>query len=196
MIEIFTAYIKTIAVFLIFSVFAEMIISDRFKKYLNVVLGLLMILTITGPCLKLFTEFDPGSLSFWEEDLMAFQELSPMADAGQEDALTLALFQSQVEKSIQQTCQVDGYRMLEVKAAIDSGQEQYGGIQQVTVLCVPEEREQSFYAIEPVAPYGQEAGLEEKPLPEALYGMKEKIAEQYGVPADNITIELQMPRGG
>lgn len=50
MIEAFSAYIKTIAIFIIFSAFAEIIMpNENFKKYVHIVIGFLMIVIVLKP---------------------------------------------------------------------------------------------------------------------------------------------------
>ena len=54
MISGITAYIKTIAIFLVFSAFVEIILPDtRFKKYISIVMGLLMIGVVISPILHI-----------------------------------------------------------------------------------------------------------------------------------------------
>lgn len=62
MIEAFSAYIKTIAIFIIFSAFAEIIMpNENFKKYVHIVIGFLMIVIVLKP---ITTVLGKGGLDF------------------------------------------------------------------------------------------------------------------------------------
>lgn len=55
MLEAFSAYIKNIAVFLLFSAFVELLIPENhFKKYVRFVMGLLLLIAVLRPMLLLF----------------------------------------------------------------------------------------------------------------------------------------------
>ena len=55
MLGAFSAYIKNIAVFILFAAFAELIMPENnFKKYISMVMGLLLITAILKPMLLVF----------------------------------------------------------------------------------------------------------------------------------------------
>lgn len=55
MLEAFSAYIKNIAVFTLFAAFAQLIMPENnFKKYLNFIMGLLLLIAAFQPILSLF----------------------------------------------------------------------------------------------------------------------------------------------
>ena len=55
MLEAFSAYIKNIAVFTLFVAFAELLMPENnFKKYLSIVMGLLLLTAVLKPMLLIF----------------------------------------------------------------------------------------------------------------------------------------------
>lgn len=159
MIEAFSAYIKTIAAFMIFAVFAEIIMPDQnFKKYINIVLGFLMLITVLKP---ITTVFGKGGVDFSElvarKELELSQEYSSENNnqyEGMENKLILDVYKENIVKKITEKMESESITASNISLSVSEEENSYGQIQRihVTVKNREEGAEKEINLVEPVKP--------------------------------------------
>ena len=107
MIEWFGTYIKTIVSFLLISVFTEMIMPEEYKKYLKLIMGLLLTLLVMQPVTYLFGFSQEQIVGIaqrktqevWGEDFF-------IESNGENDTLALEIYKEELNKKIAEDAQV------------------------------------------------------------------------------------------
>ena len=134
MLSIFTAYIKNIVVLLIFSVFAEMILPEsRFRGYINMVMGVVMIAVILKPMGNLINGQD---WDFYNAVAIKEAEISnPQVISETSDSLVLKLYENNLAEKIENHLwdKNISVKNVTVKADADVSSETYGSITDVNV---------------------------------------------------------------
>ena len=101
MIPFFGAYIKTIVSFLLISVLVEIITPEGYKKYLNLVMGIMLTMAVLNPIISfmgtnmdnLFGIIDKKTEEIWRGD-------GETVSSDYADILYMAIFKEQLEQSI------------------------------------------------------------------------------------------------
>ena len=160
MIEWFGTYIKTIVSFLLISVFAEMIMPEEYKKYLKLIMGLLLTIVVMQPVTYLF--------GFSEEQIVGIAQRKTQEVCGEDfyietngenDTLALEIYKEELNKKIAEDAQA-----LRAEAVVeeDAQSDGYGNVISISI-------------------YSENEGDEEKDEKTAQY-----IGGKYGVSPKNI----------
>lgn len=202
MIEMFGAYIKTIVVLLIFAAFAEMIMPDSsLKKYISILVGFLMIITILNPILGIVKGFELDIPEFFNQtdntlsyDFKKEMESNPKG----QNQMVSEIYNQNIASNIKKSLEKEGMKVsyLQVKTNEDNNSEDYGSILSVSVGMNENGEESGFVKMEPVKVYGEEnipttkedGEQEQSQEKEKASNLIEKI---YGIEKENIIIEIQ-----
>ena len=199
MIGYFQAYIKTIAAFLIFSVFAEMIMPDnKFKKYISIILGFLMIVTILKPVTVLVRggDFDFANAVLKKENALIQANKGEHYYENQQNELVMEIYESELNDEIKENLAAENINvtLVTVKADDDRESKDYGNIESVYIKASSRQESSSMVkAVEPVEGYygvseeaaaGEKDGAQERKI-------KEAVGRLYQVPTEKITVEIQ-----
>ncbi len=146
MLEAFSAYIKNIAVFLLFAAFAEMLMPENnFKKYISLVMGLILLSTVAKPMLLIFQKGADmelktlqQTLSFWSREY----DVENTENAMWNEAMILNIYKKELEEALQEDLQNRFQTSMTVTAQIDTTEENYGAVLSVTLQGEMEKEEE------------------------------------------------------
>lgn len=200
MIETFSAYIKTIVVFLIFSVFAEIIIPDsHFRKYIGLILGFLMIVTLLSPILKLVNGFDPETLLWAEKNTTTSLERSfdkELLEGQKENQMVTEIYKEELQDRMKKNLEENGISVSSVKVEVEerADSENYGEIINIKASFTQEtQKRQGIISVEPVRVFDKEGQREEKNENEIQTQMERKavsvLEENFGVAPEQVEIQ-------
>ncbi len=199
MIGYFQAYIKTIAAFLIFSVFAEMIMPDnKFKKYISIILGFLMIVTILKPITVLVRgeDFDFTNAVLKKENALIQANRGEHYYENQQNELVMEIYEGELNDEIKENLAAENINVTEVTVKADDDRESkgYGNIESVYIKASSLQGATSMVkAVEPVEGYDGASGSADKGEEEKRQEkkVKEAVSRLYEVPMEKITVEIQ-----
>ena len=126
MLEMASAYIKTIVSFLLISVFVEIISPEGYKKYLKLLMGLMLTATVLRPLIYMSgvsSDTISGVVEKWAYEIW---ETPNTNVASSEDSLSRYIFEEQLSKSICLDAEAERAEVI-----IDEGNEDYGEILQI-----------------------------------------------------------------
>lgn len=194
---------NVLAYYLILSVLMSMIGKSSFKKYIEMFSGLVMILIVLNPLIKLF-----GAQTQLDINLQKNQ-LYEISQAESEDIMVAELKQSDAvlrqyqDTIVGQVCSVMknyDYNATDVKVTIDDAidSDSFGQVKDIVVLCKKGAEEESEEA----------SAIEKVEIPEIKIGTKENIekkvtdtletkeamvdiANMYGIDASKIKIQVE-----
>ncbi len=137
MLEAFSAYIKNIAVFMLFAAFAEMLMPENnLKKYISLVMGLILLTIVIKP---MFFVFQKGAdlelkalqqaVSFWSEEY----DIQNTENNQWNETMILNIYKKELEQKLQEDLQNKFHTNMTVTAQIDTQQKNYGDILAVTL---------------------------------------------------------------
>lgn len=181
-------YIRTVGVFLIFTAFAEIIIPDgSFKKFISLILGLLMLATVLEPLGNIFKRgvFDFSYLIKEQENKLAqsFNIDKDFFESPQEFDMTMDIYKIEMEKLIRENLKNENINVayVNIKELM-----QDGSISLVEVGLL--ENGGLIDAVEPVnisseKPYDEIENSEKK----EIYNI---IGEKYGIAYEQLEVKV------
>ncbi len=168
MTEAFSAYIKTIAAFTLFAAFAEMLMpQSSFKKYIGLIIGILLLTAMLKPMLGIFFMKDVDMEALVDEKAEELGEHGILEEAAYYEDLEqrriTELYGQKLNEEIAKDLEGKFGKAFWVEAEFvqDSGNEDYGRILTVTV--------------------GGDCNQGEE--------LKKYMAHTYDIPAERITIQ-------
>ncbi len=126
MLEIIGAYIKTIVSFLIVSVFVEIITPEGYKKYLKLLMGLMLTLTVLRPVAYLSginENVIGGAVERWSEEIW---ELPETYTDTEENSLSFYIFEERLSEKICFDAEAE-----KAEIVVDESDESYGKILEI-----------------------------------------------------------------
>ncbi len=173
-------YVKGVAVFLIFSAFAEIIVpKGNYRVYVKSVVGFLLIIVILTPILKIFGGnnisglFDVVGNEF---DKTIMEKESDFYDDRQREIIRDNFsrnLENQASKILEDLCVVSESKFLLKEDGFD--------IEKIELVIEPKEQEKSFFRIEKLK-------TEEEKNNEFNENVKKVISDFYNLPLENINI--------
>jgi len=140
MIEWFGTYIKTIVSFLLISVFAEMIMPEEYKKYLKLIMGLLLTLAVMQPVTYLFgfSEEQIVGIAQRKTQEVCGEDFSLESD-GENDTLALEIYKDELNQKISEDAQA-----LSAETVVDENTQSdgYGNILSISIYSENERDEE------------------------------------------------------
>ncbi|NDO45493.1 stage III sporulation protein AF [Clostridium sp. MD294] len=139
MLEAFSAYIKNIAVFTLFAAFAELLMPENnFKKYLSIVMGLLLLTAVLKPMLLIFQRGTDLELQTIQKTVSLWAESSKEVNTTQEkwnDEMILDIYKKELEqkwtKELQNKFHTD---TISVLTELSKQPDNYGQILSVSIV--------------------------------------------------------------
>lgn len=132
----FINYINNIAMMLVFVSFTGMILpEEKYKKYINLIIGIIIIIVITGPILELFSKRNLKT-----EDIMKSMELSinksMMAKERtfykeEELILILDVYKESIYGQLETIVKNEGYEITDWNIEISTEEESFGEIEDI-----------------------------------------------------------------
>lgn len=132
----FINYINNIAMMLVFVSFTGMILpEEKYKKYINLIIGIIIIIVITGPILELFSKRNLKA-----EDIMKSMELSinksMMAKERtfykeEELILILDVYKESIYGQLETIVKNEGYEITDWNIEISTEEESFGEIEDI-----------------------------------------------------------------
>lgn len=179
MLQSFSAYIKIIAVFIIFSAFAQGLLPDNnFKKYIKLVFSLLMLATIINPVYKLLLSDNRDILDLINEKTEVLAAYN--TNVTYEDTLKQDIFTGELENDIKNRIEAMGYGVLDVKAeTTDEGE-----VLSISLSLTEGETSDKVKNVSPVEGFHSQNDTNEAAK------VKDELCNIYGVKEENIFIVL------
>lgn len=139
MLEAFSAYIKNIAVFTLFAAFAELLMPENnFKKYLSLVMGLLLLTAVLKPMLLIFQRGTDLELQTIQKTVSLWAESNVEVNTAQEkwnDEMILDIYKKELEQKwteeLQNKFHTDAVSVL---AEFSQQPDNYGEILSVSIV--------------------------------------------------------------
>lgn len=203
------SWLKTIVIFMIFlTILSNLLGKSDFKKYINVVTGLLLVLVTMNPILKLLSMDDSfdyyfDSVSF---NLQTTEVANEMRDAEEgQRQIILENYKEEIVKHIEDLLKEEELYLLNAKVSIeeDSSSEDYAKIKQITLKAtysVPDsESETTIEKVEiPKIEIGTSAPSEVVKnensndfLSPMEIHIKNVLSDFYNMSEDNINVSIQ-----
>ena len=126
MTELVGAYIKTIVSFLLISVFVEIISPEGYKKYLKLLMGIMLTMTVLQPLIRiagLSSDELLGIVDRKTEEILGNDTYDFVVD---DKELYLSLFEEKLNESILRDSMAD-----RVEVVVDEGDEEFGKILEI-----------------------------------------------------------------
>lgn len=171
--EAFQAYIKTIAAFLIFATFAELVApKGSYQKYISFLLGMVMLLLLLRPISAFFTtDLD---FSQWE-GLLASKPMGPV-DTAHKEMVTKA-YKDGLREKMEETLRQAGMAVTQVEMEVEEQEgRNYGKIKKVAIHMQMQADEDSMVLEE-----------EKNKLEDAA---KQLIEKTFGISEELISVQL------
>lgn len=187
MIDTFIAYIKNIAIFIIFCEFVQMIMpSENFKKYMSLILGFLTIYIVINPLIVAVNSFDVNTETFEFENFSAFE-----LNTYNEGALVTNIYKNELKKTTTELLksQVANIEEVEVFINEDYKSENYGDIVNVKIYA----NEKEVYTIgyvEPVSIF-QESTLPKNVSSDLEEEILQKVSNTLLIDFEQIEIHMK-----
>ncbi len=139
MLEAFSAYIKNIAVFTLFVAFAELLMPENnFKKYLSIVMGLLLLTAVLKPMLLIFQRGSDLELQTIQKTVSLWAESNEGVNTAQEkwnDEMILDIYKKELEQKWTQELQNKFHTdTVSVLAEFSQQPDNYGQIISVSIV--------------------------------------------------------------
>ena len=139
MLEAFSAYIKNIAVFTLFAAFAELLMPENnFKKYLSIVMGLLLLTAVLKPMLLIFQRGSDLELQTIQKTVSLWAESNEGVNTAQEkwnDEMILDIYKKELEQKWTQELQNKFHTdTVSVLAEFSQQPDNYGQIISVSIV--------------------------------------------------------------
>lgn len=139
MLEAFSAYIKNIAVFTLFAAFAELLMPENnFKKYLSIVMGLLLLTAVLKPMLLIFQRGTDLELQTIQKTVSLWAESNEGVNTAQEkwnDEMILDIYKKELEQKWTQELQNKFHTdTVSVLAEFSQQPDNYGQIISVSIV--------------------------------------------------------------
>ena len=199
MIQMFSAYIKTIVGFLIFMAFAEIIMPDnKFKKYISLILGFLMIITVVKPVSALLSKnsFDFSKLVEQKQEEIAMGSLLSEEEYIQaHDQLVMDIYQENLNTEIRSAMETENIEVIEAVAIInnDPEDENYGNLLGANITAAEKEEAGSYkiVQIEPVKVFGSDNSSTEYQNSELENKIYEILEEKFYLSEEKVNITIR-----
>lgn len=199
MLHLFGAYIKTIAAFLIFSAFAEIIMPDnKYKKYISIVLGFLMIATIMKPLGSILgsDKFEFINLAKAESSINLEKSTMPESEqyySNKQNEFVTEIYKKSINEDIKMRIINENINIVDVKAVIneDYNDAGYGEIVSISVNVNSEESEDTGSIVKPVDinGYGESGSNASNDVSdETREIIIQSLNEYYKIPTEKIEI--------
>lgn len=172
-------YIKNIAVFIIFSAFAEIIVvNGKYSQYIKIIIGFFMMIFILQPIINIFNN---GGIDVFnsvqnEFDKVIAEKEGDFYDERQKEIIKERFsfnLKKQIEKCTENICDISDIQVYFTEDSFD--------IARIDIYAIPKEEEKSFFRIEK---YLSEQEKQEK----FAQNLKNIISDFYNLPIDNINI--------
>ena len=203
MLSAFIAYIKTIVVFLIFLAFAEIIMpNNKFRNYISIIMGILMIVTILNPIKVLLSKDDMDFSSLiTSKDYEVSKEYLKNKEKymDKQDDLVIDIYKNNINNKISETLKNDSINVTDVKTEVNknSVDNTYGSIEEINVKVSMEDFKQDDDGlVEPVivnkvkeGGFSKDIDNDDKSI-EFKRKIEEKLSKIYGLPSEKINVSL------
>lgn len=210
MLSAFTAYIKTIVVFLIFMAFAEIIMpNNKFRNYINIILGILMIVTILNPIQMLINKNDMDFSSLIKsKDYEVSKEYLKNKEKymDKQNDLVIEIYKNNINNSISEALKNDEINVSDVKTEVNgnSFDNTYGSVEEISIkVSIDDFLQSEDGQVQPVivnkvkeGGFGTEIKDEnnsefEVKQRELKRKIEEKLSKIYGLPSEKINVSLE-----
>lgn len=198
MIQYIIAYIKDIAIFLVFMTFIEIILPDsKYKSYINLVLGLLLIFVMLQPINLILNKFDKSiDRQVMGIDVELNKNIIDNEKQFYEDKqkeIVLKNFNNEMKKQINTL--LDGLVIvLDCNVNLYNDENQFANIESISLTIEKlEEKEEKkrFIRIEPVTIDNSKQEETEIEEDYTIKNVKNIISNFYNLSVDNIYITVQ-----
>lgn len=198
MIGLFTAYIKTIVVFLIFSAFTEMVMPDnKFKKYISIIIGFLMIIIILNPILGMLKEnkMDFSQILENKQSVLISSDFNQDDYEAQQNQMVITIFKDEMNKKISESLKLENAEIINVETIVneDSQSEGYGQITGINITA--KKGSENFVQMKPVQAFDaevskmEEEGKEENNI--LQNEISEKVTSLLEISSEKVHVEVQ-----
>lgn len=211
-------WVRNIVVFSLAAALLEELLPDSdFKKYIRVTAGMVFILVVFSPLLKLFGAGDFLKEQLWQESVNSISENGGLqsfdGEAAQSRADTWILeeYKRNLEDQIRVLAENEGCAPQEIRLSVDEdpASEDFGSIRHITIVAAdrkkevpgdeaePENTADPVRAVEPVVigknPDGRSGGAQEAGASSdaGWEALKRLLAENYGIPVSAVTITVE-----
>lgn len=188
-----TAWVKSIILILIFATFVELLLpNSSMQRFLKVIIGLFIMLTILDPVVNLLTRsWDGGEAAMATLTPQSGETVGDVRLSGAQHRLALAEYKQELAKQIRVlVTNTAGVADARVAVAVDEqGGPPYGRITGITVFAKPGVREQ-YGQVQRVTIMATEEEVARNKLDEITASkIRHSISEFYHISPDVITIE-------
>lgn len=213
--EVVFSWVKNIVVFfLVFTLLEEMLPDSDYKKYIRVAGGMVFILVVFSPLLKLLNMDDSMNYFFqWESFKTAlaknqyagYDSFDVEAAAGQKESWVFSQYKENIQEQICLLIENEGYSVYSVHVQVDESGESdtFGSIRSVEIVLEQsvyrgeEEHDIQVESVEPVIINGSDNSNQGKqnsfcPVSsEDQLKIKQLISNNYGVSMNGISISME-----
>lgn len=200
-------WLKTVVIFMIFlTILSNLLGKSDFKKYVNVVTGLLLMLVTMNPLLKIISgeegfEYYFESVSF---DLQTTEVANEMKDAQEaQRKVILKKYKEEIKEQIEDLLKKEDLYLVDAKIEVeeDMESEDYARLKTISLVAAYQEQEEESNIIRRVeipeidiGAIGEskvESKQEEDFLSPVEIKVKNTLSDFYNIKADNINISIQ-----
>ena len=201
MIELFSSYIRNIAIFIIFMTLIELVLPDsKYKAYINLVSGFLLLFIMLTPVQSMLQNVavniykNPFDISL-ELDKSIMQKERAYYDKEQK-GIIIAMYREQLVQQIEGLISTNGnFHFVGCEITLFEEDENFGEIARLQIEVEEKEREKSFIRIEKVSvKIGNEKTNDEGEESEKLKNLKKSILDFYNLSEANIYINVSSTR--
>lgn len=218
--EVVFSWVKNIIVFfLIFTLLEEMLPDSDYKKYIRVAGGMVFILVVFSPLLKLLSIDDSMDYFFqWEsfktalskEQYPGYDTFDGQAAEGQKESWVLSQYKENIKEQIRLLIENEGYNVYSVHVQVDESGESdtFGCILSVEIILKQHtdggeaDNDIQVESVEPVIIDGSNnsnQGKQNRLSPvsgEDQLKIKQLLSNNYGVSMNDISISMEDDRHG
>lgn len=159
MIQAFSAYIKDIAIFLIFINFVDIIVPQKkYKEYINLILAFILIFIVISPLNNLFGFLGKNNGDLFTDATINYnksvmQKEGVYYEEAQKDSI-LSQYSNELSLQLKRVAESSGqFVFVESEFSLDNTSESFGEIKSISVTVremTPEPTKKPFIRIEPV----------------------------------------------
>lgn len=172
-------YVRNIAVFLVFSAFAEIIVpNEKYRNYVKSIFGFFIIIIVLTPVFNIFGNGGKIIFDYTDNEFnkAIFEKEGKFYDEKQKDIIRREFIKNlnaQTEKILENTCTVYETNFYLKKDSFD--------IDKVEITAEPKEEDKKFFRIEKIE-------TQEEKDEKFFQNVKKIISDFYNLPFDNINI--------
>lgn len=193
--QIFYSWVKNIAFFIILVTMVMHVLPNiQYKKYVSFFTGIVMILLVISPILKILNQEVALNLSFqqfsYEQELSDLTKEIQYAEKEQKQQL-LDSYTKEVEAQVEAVVESEGLfaTSIAVKLYDEDTNESYGTVQSISIQAAKSREENNNIEIE----IGEVDLMEEQKETASLeeINLKNTLEDFYNISGDNINISIQ-----